>query len=539
MSDLDNSIVLKPEILKAFESVPDLYLILSPDLIIQTASNAYLQTTLTKREEIVGKFIFEVFPDKPRIPNADTISSLNYSLNQVLFLKKQHRMGVQHYYLHKPGGGFEDKYFSPVNVPVTGEEGNVDYIIHKIIDVTERIKNEKKIQDLDAITAKLLIRERKALKEASTERNRLYSLFMQAPMAFVILNGPEYVIELANPAVREIWGRSAEEVTGRPLFEVLPEVKGQGLEELLDQVLATGEAYVGKELPVALLKNGKMETTYFNFIYHPLHDHMNNVSGIIAIATNVTDEVAGRNKVEVYLQELEQKNAELLKINADLDNFVYVASHDLKSPVANIEGLIDMLRDVLYEDNKLDDELNKMAGMIKLSAQKLNNTIINLIDINRIQRNFGKDIQDIKIKDVFSEIMQELAKFVIETDTSVNINVEQCPVIRFSRTHFKAIVKNLLENAIQFRSPHRHLVVYINCTVLGEHYILEIRDNGMGIRKENQEKIFQMFRRYHAATSGSGVGLYIARRIIEDTGGKIEVESEENVGSNFKIYLRK
>lgn len=104
-----------PEMLKVFETLPDLYLILSPQLIILTASEAYLQATLTEREAIVGRALFEVFPDNPAIPQADGVSNLNASLQKVLSTKKPHRMPVQHYDVPRPaslGGGFEEKYWA-------------------------------------------------------------------------------------------------------------------------------------------------------------------------------------------------------------------------------------------------------------------------------------------------------------------------------------------------------------------------------------------------------------------------------------------
>ncbi|MGV3639169.1 MAG: PAS domain-containing sensor histidine kinase [Adhaeribacter sp.] len=133
---------LPAEALKVFESVPDLYLILSPDLVILTASDAYLKATLTRREEVTGRHLFEVFPDNPLEKNSRSVTNLEASLHQVLATGKPHRMAIQHYDVpdgQNPGGGFAVKYWLPLNTPVLDEQGQVAYIIHKVEEVTELV----------------------------------------------------------------------------------------------------------------------------------------------------------------------------------------------------------------------------------------------------------------------------------------------------------------------------------------------------------------------------------------------------------------
>jgi signal transduction histidine kinase len=126
-----------------FESAPGLYLVLSPELKILAVSNAYLHATLTKREEIISKGIFDVFPDNPDDPSASGVGNLRASLQRVLETGAPDAMAVQKYDIPRPeseGGGFEEKYWSPLNTPVFGKNGKVQYIIHRVEDVTEFIK---------------------------------------------------------------------------------------------------------------------------------------------------------------------------------------------------------------------------------------------------------------------------------------------------------------------------------------------------------------------------------------------------------------
>src|SRR6202008_2909921 len=121
-----------------FESAPGLYLVLTPDLRIVAVSDAYLRATMTKRDQILGRGLFEVFPDNPDDPDATGVSNLRASLDRVIRSKVQDAMAVQKYDIQRPsaeGGGFEERYWSPMNSPVFGDGGKLTYIIHRVEDV--------------------------------------------------------------------------------------------------------------------------------------------------------------------------------------------------------------------------------------------------------------------------------------------------------------------------------------------------------------------------------------------------------------------
>lgn len=133
----------RPDFARLFEAAPDLYLVLSPDLNIVAVSNAYLRATRTLREEIMGKNIFDVFPDNPGDPAATGVNNLRSSLQRVVHHRVPDAMAVQKYDIKRPeseGGGFEERYWSPLNSPVAGKDGKLQYIIHKVEDVTELIR---------------------------------------------------------------------------------------------------------------------------------------------------------------------------------------------------------------------------------------------------------------------------------------------------------------------------------------------------------------------------------------------------------------
>ncbi|HEY0707447.1 MAG TPA: ATP-binding protein, partial [Polyangia bacterium] len=155
---LRSSPVAEPNFRLLFESVPGLFLVLRPDLQIVAASNAYLAATLTKRAEIIGRHLFEVFPDNPNDPAATGVSNLRASLDRVRELREPDTMAVQKYDIRRPeseGGGFEVRYWSPRNWPVLDEDGALAYIIHRVEDVTEFVRLKQFERETDILNEKL------------------------------------------------------------------------------------------------------------------------------------------------------------------------------------------------------------------------------------------------------------------------------------------------------------------------------------------------------------------------------------------------
>lgn len=135
---------LRAEVFKSlFESIPGLYLVLTPDFTIYAVSDEYLDGTLTQRDEIIGRYLFDVFPDNPDDSSANGVSNLKASLNFVLENKIAHNMAVQKYDIRRPDGTFEIRYWSPVNKPVLNNDNKVIYIIHRVEDVTNYIQLQK------------------------------------------------------------------------------------------------------------------------------------------------------------------------------------------------------------------------------------------------------------------------------------------------------------------------------------------------------------------------------------------------------------
>lgn len=147
----------------------------------------------------------------------------------------------------------------------------------------------------------LLARIRAQVKMAATRQhteNQLRNLFLQAPVAICIFRGPQYVVEVANEKMLALWGKSAGQVINKPVFEGVPEVAKQGYEELLESVYITGKRFVAAELPATVSRDNSIETIYVKFVYEPLYEENGSISGVMALADDITEQVLSRKKIE-------------------------------------------------------------------------------------------------------------------------------------------------------------------------------------------------------------------------------------------------
>jgi two-component system, OmpR family, sensor histidine kinase VicK len=271
-----------------FENGPALYLILKPDspnFTIVTASKSFLEVTHTTLEEITDRSLFEIFPDNPGLYGSKNEKNLRRVLDKVLISKKPHNVSAMRYDIAtKDSEEFISRYWTICNTPVLDEEGEIEYIINSPTDVTDVIK--------------MAHEEKLAHDAVESQRSQLYSLFMQAPVAIGIFKGPDYIVELVNPPLCNLYGKTEDELFGQPIFDVLTEASNSGIEQILDNVLYTGEPYVGVEVPIPLLRHGKRDIVYCNFVYEPLHEPDGSISGVIAVATDVTEQVHNRQQLE-------------------------------------------------------------------------------------------------------------------------------------------------------------------------------------------------------------------------------------------------
>lgn len=243
-----------------------------------------------------------------------------------------------------------------------------------------------------------------------------------------------------------------------------------------------------------------------------------------------TEELYKRN------EELKVKNRELEKINNDLDDFVYTASHDLRAPISNLERLITLIMESFEGKFENDDE--RLFSMINLSIFKFKKTIMDLTEISKVQKEVNDTCEPVVFSEIMQDIKSDIQHLIMESDALIKEDY-RAPMIMFSKKHVRSILYNLLTNAIKYRDPHRRVQVKIATFEEDGHIVFTTSDNGLGLSPKQQTKLFTMFKRLHTHVDGSGIGLYIVKRIIENNGGKIVVESEPGKGTTFKAYIPK
>ncbi len=246
--------------------------------------------------------------------------------------------------------------------------------------------------------------------------------------------------------------------------------------------------------------------------------------------SKITRDVTNKVKNE----ELMRKNKMLLKINTDLDNFIYTASHDLKAPIANLEGLIFLLSKRIQ--GRLSDEEQKILNMMKQSIEKLRRTIDDLKEITKAQKGLDDKMEEISITSVLEEVKSDIENMIQEADAQFIESLEVTK-IRFAKANLRTILYNLISNAVKYRSLDRPLNIVIKTYALDSEIALSISDNGLGLSENQQSKLFMMFKRFHSNTEGTGIGLYIIKRIVENAGGHIEAQSELDKGTTFTIFF--
>jgi PAS domain S-box-containing protein len=503
----------------------------------------------------------------------------------------------------------------------------------------------------------------RARQQREVEREQLYQLFMEAPAPIVILDGPEQVFQLVNPAYQRVFPGRA--LLGRPVVEALPELVGTAVAQALRDVYKTGTAFVAQEMPLRMARHegGALEELYFTFTFEVRRNAQGAVDGVLMFGHEVTDQVQARRVVEAretsfrlladnvpgslwvtepagactylnthwfattgqtpaeglglgwtqalhpddaaaagaefmaanaaqrpfrcqfrlrlrdgsyrWMTDLgqprfsatgayegmvgavvdvhEQKQAELAlqqlttelvgtneqltRTNVDLDNFIYTASHDLKAPISNIEGLLYLLQEELPEEVAQAAGIRPTLTRMLDSVERFKRTIGHLTEVSKLQKEHTPATASVSLAAVIEDVRQDLAPLLQESGARLMVDVTAMPPVLFSEKNLRSVVYNLLSNALKYRSPHRTLHVDVRAHVRPGHTVLEVHDNGLGLEAAQLPRLFTMFQRFHTHVEGTGIGLYMVKRMVENAGGHIEVHSQPGAGTTFFVHL--
>ncbi len=238
-----------------------------------------------------------------------------------------------------------------------------------------------------------------------------------------------------------------------------------------------------------------------------------------------------KNKIEEKSEELINANTELLSNNADLRQFSYTISHNLRAPIARLLGLTHLLT---IENKQLEPEVAKVLKLIDNTAHDFDDIIKDLNKIIDIQKELHKITEKVYFEDEWKKVKSILLRGW-EDNITVHTNFE-APYVFVIRPFLQSILFNLTSNALKYRAPMRPLELSINSKIENNLIVLSISDNGLGINLDaHQDKVFGLYKRFHTHTEGKGLGLYLVKTQVEAMNGKIMVSSELNVGTTFTI----
>ncbi|MFL5729324.1 MAG: sensor histidine kinase [Cytophagaceae bacterium] len=241
-------------------------------------------------------------------------------------------------------------------------------------------------------------------------------------------------------------------------------------------------------------------------------------------------------RVKERTRELDESNKQLIKINEDLDNFVYSASHDLKSPIINVESLLGILA---LKGPVRDEESIEIEQKVQTSLDRIKRTIHHLSQVARTQKEIYEDVGPVKFEDIVAEVMSENEEIFRRAQVKLESDFSRAESMVCSRVCLKSILYNFMSNAVKYRSPLRTPHIRLATESSGKGLKLTIEDNGLGIDlDQNGSKLFMIFKRFHDHVEGTGIGLYMVKRLVERNQGSIEVESEVGKGTTFTLYFR-
>lgn len=346
---IKHSSALPPEMLRVFETLPHPYLILSKELYILTASDAYAQLTGKSRAELREKYLFDVFP---KIPDwSANEGGIVFSLEQVLETGKAHQIPTTRFDTPDPNDETHllERYWNTAHTPVFDESGDISYIIHHTQDVTEQVFAERNLKAS-------LEKETKAAAKATQLSRQMERLFEEMPAQIAIVMGPDLVYEFINPQYeKELF--PGRKVLGKPLLMALPEVAGQPIWDALQHVYKTGETFAGNEIciPLAREVGGTLEDHYFNFVYQAIRDEKGKITGVLSFKYEITELVMAKNRLEQTQKELIALNEGLAYANEEIQ----VTSEEIQSANEELSATNEELFQAQHDLLKLNDELEE------------------------------------------------------------------------------------------------------------------------------------------------------------------------------------
>jgi len=428
--------------------------------------------------------------------------SLKMSVKLYSFLEQKTEKWQDEYRFQCADGSY--KYVFDRGFLVKDANGKPLRMIGAIQDVTKQKEEEQRLRLLETVITQS--KDAVMITDIDTSKN-------------VIPN-----IIFVNSAFTDMTGYPADEVIGKSL-EILFGKKSDILE--FDKLRTAVQEY--KECFVETISYKKSgEEFWINFSMIPVTDKEGEHSHWISIQRDVTVEKEREKEREQLIRELTQNNK-------DLKQFSYITSHNLRAPLSNLTGLLNLIEEIPIEDSELKEIIN---GFSK-STHLLNVTINDLVKVIIIKDNPSVQKEKLFIKDVFENVFNQLSFLISSNKPILKINLEVETIFDINKSYLESIFLNLMTNAINYREPSRQLRITIATKVEDNNLFMTFKDNGIGIDLEkNNDKIFGLYQRFHNYPESKGLGLYLVKSQVESMGGTISVDSNVGKGTTFTIVFK-
>ena len=365
------------------------------------------------------------------------------------------------------------------------------------------------------------ITERKLLElELQQQTAQLRAVVDNVPSALAIFD-KEMTVRWENDLQAAIFGLPADQMIGKVIYD-LQDFSEERRE--IHRRAMRGESLDFLDHKVEFPEGER----HFEAFYRPYRDRNGEIIGIIVVGNDITK----RRQAEIAL---DQRSEELARSNAELEQFAYVASHDLQEPLRMVSSFVEIL--AADHKGKLGEEADKHIGFILDGSSRMKALIDDLLAYSRVGT--GEVTKSpVDCEEVLVHVTQDLGAVIEES--AAKIIHDPLPVVPGDPTQLGQLFQNLVSNALKFRGetpPH----IYISVEERAGEWLFQVQDDGIGIEPRHFERIFQMFQRVHHRSEypGTGIGLAMCKKIVDNHGGRIWIESEIGKGTTFFFCLPK
>jgi light-regulated signal transduction histidine kinase (bacteriophytochrome) len=337
----------------------------------------------------------------------------------------------------------------------------------------------------------------------------LQAFIENSPDSISVYNKKLHLVAI-NTAGLDLIQKTRSQSIGQFIKTLAPDVEKSGLLKEYKEVIKNGKPFISEDVSnPRQIGNKQFSVRAFN-----------TEEGLAIVTRDITA--------------LKKTERLLIRANKRLEELNYIAAHDMKAPLTNVLSLTKLID----ESGVIKENCQELFDKLITSIKRMQHTIYTLNDVMAIQEDLLPIDEELPFTEVLNSVKNNIATQIIEAKVTIRADFTKAPYINYPQFHLQSILQNLISNAIKYRHPNKEALIEIETMKKDEGWYLFIKDNGLGMDlNSSKDSIFRLFKRMHTHVEGSGVGLYIVHSLVESHGGTIEVTSEINKGTTFKIYL--